>query len=146
MTALDWTYVFLAAEPLGGLLMAIPLGILKLDYPWWVTVLSGPPLAYLQVLAVDGLWSLLERWPWFVRTLERRRSARIERLLAGGAGFWATFAAAPLVGPWVVMAFLRYARIPQRRAALPILLAMLAVSLVVTAVCVLAPAAFQGAA
>lgn len=139
MSVLDWSYAFLAFQPFGGLLVAIPLGILKLGYPWWVTVLTGPPLAYLQVVVIDGLWSLLERWPWFVRTLEARRSPRIERLLDGGAGFWATFAAAPLVGPWAVMAFLRYAHIPQRRAAAPILLAMLTVSILITAVCVLAP-------
>ena len=146
MDLLDLTYAFLAFQPFGGLLVAIPLGVLKLGYPWWITVLTGPPLAYLQVVVVDGLWSLLERWPWFLRTLERRRSPRIERLLAGGAGFWATFVAAPLVGPWAVMAFLRYGRIPQRRAALPILLAMLVVSVGITAVCVWAPAAFSEAA
>jgi hypothetical protein len=57
--------------------------------------------------------------------LERRRSARIERLLQSRGGFWITFVLAPLIGPWLVMAFMRTVRVPQRRVALPIFLAML---------------------
>ena len=40
--------------------------------------------------------------------------------------FWPTFLLAPVLGPWVVMAFMRYAQVPQRRIALPVLLGILA--------------------
>lgn len=138
----DWGYVILSIQPFGGILASIPLAILALDYPWWLALLTAPALAYLQVPIIDLAWSLLERWPWFQRTLERKRSPRIERLLAGGGAFWTTFGAAPLVGPWVVMAFMRYAHVPQRRVALPIYLSMLAVGIVATALSVFVPGVF----
>jgi hypothetical protein len=120
----DLTFALLAANPVGGLLVAVPYGMLRLHYPMWLTLVAGTPLAYLQVLAIDASWTLLARIPTWQRFLERRRSPRIERLVASGGGFWITFCATPFVGPWLVMSFMRWARVPQRRVALPILMAL----------------------
>ncbi|HUB07484.1 MAG TPA: hypothetical protein VMB50_10810 [Myxococcales bacterium] len=139
----DLAFATLAANPVGGLLIAIPFGMLKLHYPAWLAVTAGVPLAYLQVPAVDVLWSTLERAGWWRRFLERRRSARVERLLASRGGFWITFAAAPFLGPWLVMAFMRYAQVPQRKVALPIVLALAATAAVVAAICLVVPDLFH---
>lgn len=139
----DWGVILLAIEPFGGILAAIPIGILALGHPWWAWLLAAPLLAYVQVPVVDLCWDLLLRWPWWNRLLERKRSPRIERLMESGGAFWPVFVASPLVGPWVVMAFLRYAHVPQRRAAAPILLSMLAVTVVVVAACVFVPESLQ---
>lgn len=122
----DLTFALLAANPVGGLLVAVPYGMLRLHYPIWLTLVAGTPLAYLQVVAIDASWTLLARIPMWQRFLDRRRSPRIERLVASGGGFWITFCATPFVGPWLVMSFMRWARVPQRRVALPILMALLA--------------------
>jgi hypothetical protein len=122
----DLTFALLAANPVGGLLVAVPYGMLRLHYPIWLTLVAGTPLAYLQVLAIDASWTLLARIPTWQRFLERMRSSRIERLVASGGGFWITFCATPFVGPWLVMSFMRWARVPQRRVALPILMALFA--------------------
>jgi hypothetical protein len=122
----DLTFALLAANPVGGLLVAVPYGMLHLHYPIWLTIAWGTPLAYLQVLVIDASWTLLARIPRWQRFLDRRRSPRVERLVASGGGFWITFCATPFVGPGVVMSFMRWARVPQRRVALPILLALLA--------------------
>lgn len=143
MTPGDVAFATLAANPIGGLLIAIPFGMLKLHYPAWLTIVAGVPLAYLQVPAVDVLWSTLERATWWRGLLERRRSARVEKLLASRGGFWITFAAAPFLGPWLVMAFMRYAHVPQRKVALPIVLALAATAAVVAALCAIVPALFH---
>lgn len=143
--AADWGVFLLAAEPFGGILVAIPLGVLVLGQPWWWWLFLGPLLAYVQVPVIDLLMDLLMRWPWWRRFLERHRSERIERLMESGGGFWSIFLAAPLVGPWVVMAFLRLVHVPQRRAALPILLSMLAVTLVTLGACLWFPTWFADA-
>jgi hypothetical protein len=140
MSASDLTFVALAANPLGGLLVAIPFAVLKLHYPWWLAVVIGTPPAYLQVIAVDLGWGVLERHDGWHRFLERRRSPRVEKLLESRGGFWITFLASPFLGPWLVMAFMRYARVPQRRVALPIILALGCTALVVSALCLLMPA------
>jgi hypothetical protein len=131
MSSGDLTFALLAANPVGGLLVAVPYGMLRLHYPIWLTVVAGTPLAYLQVLAIDASWTLLARIPTWQRFLERRRSPRIERLVASGGGFWITFCATPFVGPWLVMSFMRWARVPQRRVALPILMALFATAVAV---------------
>jgi hypothetical protein len=124
MAALE--FAALAANPFGGLLIAVPFGLVKLGFPAWVTVLAGAPLAYLQVVVVDLGWSVFDRFPAWRRLLERKRSKRVERLLASRGGFWITFVAAPVIGPWLVMAFMRYANVPQRKVAAPILLSLIA--------------------
>ncbi|MEW5849824.1 MAG: hypothetical protein AB2A00_13600 [Myxococcota bacterium] len=136
---LDLAFVTLAVSPVGGLVVAVPLAVFQLGYPAWVLLLLGPLLSYVQVIVVDVAWSRLERWPWFQGVLRRRRNARIERLMASGGAFWATFTLAPVVGPWMVMAFMRYANVSQRRVALPILLSMLCVTTALVAACHLAP-------
>jgi hypothetical protein len=87
------------------------------------------------VIAVDLAWNTLARASWWRGQLERRRNARVERLMASGGGFWITFVLAPTVGPWVVMAFLRYAQVPQRRVVAPILLALLTTATIVAIGC-----------
>jgi hypothetical protein len=139
----DLAFATLAANPIGGLLIAIPFAVLKLHYPGWLAILVGVPLAYLQVVAVDLAWSLLIRAAWWKNMLERRRSPRVERLVASRGGFWITFVLSPLIGPWVVMAFMRYAQVPQRRVALPIMLALACVGIALWTVCAILPSTFS---
>ena len=138
----DLAFLALAANPAGGLLVAVPFAILRLHYPAWLAVAASFPLAYLQVPAVDLGWSLLVRVPAWGRFLARRRSARIERLVAARGAFWVTFFATPFLGPWLVMAFMRYAQVPQRRVAAPILCALAVTASAVAGVCELIPRAF----
>jgi hypothetical protein len=135
-------FFLLAANPFGGLLVAIPFAILSLRWPAWLVVVASVPSAYLQVVLVDVGWSWLVRIAAWRRFVERRRSPRVERLVASGGGFWITFFATPLLGPWVVMAFMRYAQVRQRRVALPIALALLCSALVLVILCVVVPQLF----
>lgn len=139
MNAGDATFAALATSPFGGLVVAIPFAIFAQHYPPWLAMVAGVPFAYVQVLVVDAAWTLLTRLSWWRDFLERKRNRTVERVLASRGGFWATFVACPIVGPWVVMAFLRYARVPQRRVALPIVLSLACVSATVTLLCVFAP-------
>jgi hypothetical protein len=145
MRATDLAFALLAANPFGGLLVAIPFAILKLHYPTWLAVVVGTPLAYLQVPVVDAAWSFLARFPAWCRLLERRRSPQVTRLLESRGAFWVTFLATPVLGPWLVMAFMRYAQVGQRRVALPILAALACTAAALAWVCVLAPRAFAAA-
>jgi hypothetical protein len=135
-------FIVLAANPFGGLLVAIPFAIFTLLWPAWLVVLTGVPLAYLQVVVVDVGWESLARIGGWQRFLERRRSPRVERLVASGGGFWITFFATPLIGPWLVMAFMRYAQVRQRRVALPIVLALSCSAVVIASLCVMVPQLF----
>jgi hypothetical protein len=135
----DFAFVVLSINPFGGLLISIPLAYFQLKYPAWLCVVAGVPLAYVQVVVIDGAWSVLDAQPWWRGFLERRRSKRIEKLVEGGAPFWPTLIIAPLIGPWLVMAFMRYAKIPQRHVALPILLGLGWGALLIMAVCIYAP-------
>jgi hypothetical protein len=123
-------------------MIAIPYAMLRLHAPGWLPVLVGLPLSYVQVLVVDGAWSVLAAWPPWHRFLERRRSARVERLLARRGSFWATAVAAPVIGPWLVMAFMRYANVPQRRVALPMLFGLGVNAIGIAAVCHFVPRLF----
>jgi len=129
----DLMFALLAANPFGGLLIAIPFALLRLHYPIWLAVALGTPLAYLQVIAIDASWTLLARIDRWQRFLDRCRSPRVERLVASRGGFWITFFATPFLGPWLVMSFMRWARVSQRKVALPILLALFATALAVAA-------------
>jgi hypothetical protein len=142
MRSTDLAFVLLAANPFGGLLVAIPFAVLKLHYSMWRATGVGAPLAYLQVAAVDAGWSLLARIPGWRRFLDRRRSPRVGRLVASQGAFWITFFATPLLGPWLVMAFMRYAQVEQRRVALPILASLACTAVALAWACVLAPRAF----
>jgi hypothetical protein len=145
MRPTDLAFALLAANPFGGLLVAIPFAILKLHYPTWLAIAVGTPLAYLQVVVVDAAWSLLARIPGWGRLLEKRRSPRVARLVASGGAFWLTFLATPLLGPWLVMAFMRYAQVGQRRVALPILASLACTAAALAWACALAPRAFAAA-
>jgi hypothetical protein len=138
----DVAFAALAANPFGGLLVAVPFGILKLHYRPWVAAGIGTPLAYLQVFVVDLGFGLLAKIPCWLPFLERRRSPRIQRLVASRGAFWLTFVATPFLGPWLVMAFMRYGNVPQRRVALPILLALAATATVVATLATFVPRAF----
>jgi hypothetical protein len=127
-------FAAIAANPIGGLPVAIPFAIFKLHYPAWLAAVSGVPFAYLQVLAVDASWSRLERTSWWLPFLERRRGRWAERLMASNGGFWVSFFSTYL-GPWATMAFARYAKVPQRKVAPPILCALLTCAAVVAAGC-----------
>jgi hypothetical protein len=142
MTSGDFAFATLAANPIGGLLVAIPFGVLKQHYPLWRVVLTGVPLAYLQVFVVDLAWSVFIRAAWWQRFLDRRRSKTVERLIASKGGFWITFFACPVLGPWAVMAFMRYAQVPHRRVALPMALSLLCFAAALSALCIYAPRMF----
>jgi hypothetical protein len=138
-----YAFATLAVNPVGGLMVAIPYAVLRLGYPAWVTVVAGVPLAYVQVVAVDLGWTWLDRIGAWNRFLERRRSPRVERLIAARGGFWITLICTPLLGPWLVMAFMRYAQVPQRRVALPILLGLCASASTLALLCAFVPRLFN---
>ena len=64
-------FILLSINPIGGTLASIPYGLFALKYPAWLTVVAGAPLAYVQVLVVDLLWSTLDG-----RRLLHRAAAR----------------------------------------------------------------------
>jgi len=142
MRSTDLAFALLAANPLGGLLVAIPFAVLKLHYPGWLAIVAGAPLAYLQVAVVDAGWSLLDGVPGWRRLLERRRSPRVARLVDSRGAFWITFFATPILGPWLVMAFMRYAQVGQRRVALPILASLACTATAIAGACALVPHVF----
>lgn len=135
----DVTFAALAVNPVGGLLVAVPWGALLMHYPAWLIILVGPPCAYLQVVIIDFGFDQLCRLAWFRNLLERRRSPRLERLMSSGGAFAPTFLLAPLVGPWLVMACMRFVRVPQRVVALPIYLGLTCLTALLTTACVWAP-------
>jgi len=135
----DWAFVTLAINPIGGLLVAIPFAVFELRYPGWLAVVAGTPLAYVQVLVVDLGWNQLVRIGAWNRLLERLRSPRVERLTSSRGNFWLTLLFTPMIGPWVVMAFMRYARVPQRRVALPMVLGIVVAASGLALLCDLAP-------
>lgn len=139
----DLFYVAWAINPIGGLAVAIPFAVIKLRYPAWFVLLTGVPLAYVQVLVVDLGWTTLERWPRWRSLIERRRSERLERLAASGGAFIPTAILAPIIGPWLVMAVMRYARVPQRRVIAPILFGILVMAAATTALSVQIPGLFH---
>jgi hypothetical protein len=117
-------FVALAVNPFGGLLFAIPYAKAVLDVsPWWAA-LFGWPLAYVQVLFVDVLWKTLSRIGWWQRLIERRRTPRLQRMVSSRYMFWMIVVFGAFVGPWLVMAVMRYANVPHRRIAAPIALSL----------------------
>ena len=136
-------FALLAVNPIGGLLAAIPFALLKMNYPPWAVVITGVPLSYLQVVFVDLGWSQLEKWSWWKRLIERSRGKWAQRLVASRGAFWVTFLATPFLGPWLVMALMRWAGVGQRVVALPILLSLVASSTIIAAMCVFVPKLFE---
>jgi len=135
-------FAALAINPLGGLMIAIPVAMLKFHWSPWPVLAAGIPLAYVQVVAVDGLWFLLEKWPAFLRFLERRQSPRLSRLVKSRGAFWSTVVVAPLAGPWLVMALMRFAGVKQRTVGPPIFLGLVWNGSAIAAGCALLPQLF----
>lgn len=117
-------FVALAINPFGGLLIAIPYAKGVLGVSPWLAALVGWPLAYVQVVFVDLLWKTLRRIPWWERLIERKRTPRLERMASSPYMFWMILAFATFLGPWLVMAIMRYANVPHRKIAVPMALSI----------------------
>ena len=135
-------FALLAANPIGGLSVAIPFAIFKLHYSSWVVFAAGVPLAYTQVVAVDLGFDALSRMSWWRRLVERSRNRTVERLVASRGSFLATAVFSPFIGPWIVMALMRYAQIPHRKVALPLLVGISWTCAATLAACVFLPRLF----
>lgn len=132
-------FVLAALNPFGGLFIAVPVAIFKLGWPPWLAVALSVPLAFVQVLAVDLLWERLSRWPWWVRTVEKKRSKKLTDLLArNDAKLWLSLFGV-WIGPTVVTAVARYAGHSVHRVALPLLFGLFYVAVGTAVVCRLAP-------
>lgn len=137
------TFATLSINPFGGMMLSIPFAVFHMRWPAWLALLLGLPLSYVQVLAVDGLWSQLTRLRWWRGFIERRRSPRVERLVASRGSFWLTALLSPLVGPWLVMSFMRYAHVPLRRVALPLALGLVWNGAAIALACAYLPRLFR---
>jgi hypothetical protein len=135
----DLSFAVLAINPIGGLAIAIPFAVFGLHHPAWLAWVVGLPLAYVQVLAVDLLWTQLVKLRGLSGFLERRRSPKVERLVASRGSFWLTMLLSPFIGPWLVMAFMRFAQVPHRKVALPLFLGLAWNSGAVAAACAWLP-------
>jgi len=125
MAGAGWLgFVILAVNPFGGLLFAIPYAATVLHVSPWIAALVGWPLAYVQVAAVDLLWSSLSKWPWWARLIEKKRTPRLERMASSENMFWLVLVFGTILGPWLVMAVMRYAKVSQRRIAVPMALSI----------------------
>ena len=139
MTALVIAFVLASINPIGGLMVSLPLAIFKLHWPAWFAVLLGVPLAYVQVIVVDLFWQRLLAWPTWTRLVERRRSPRLEQILAHRYAPWLLAVASPWLGPWLVMAVARFGGRRQSQLALPLLFGLTYVGIGIAAICVYAP-------
>ena len=135
-------FALMAANPIGGLTVAIPFALLKLGYSPWPVVAIGVPLAYLQVLVVDGCWNTLERMGWWRRMMAKSRGKWANRLVESRGAFWITFVVTPIIGPWMVMALMRWAGVPQRQVATAILSSQVVAASIIATLCVFIPALF----
>ena len=135
-------FALLAANPIGGLLVAIPFAMLSLDFSPWLTVGTGVPLAYIQVVVIDLSWTRLERLGWWRRILQKSRGKWADRLVQSRGAFWITFIATPIIGPWLVMALMRWIGVPQRQIALALVSSMVTLASVIAGLCAFVPAVF----
>jgi hypothetical protein len=138
-----WHYVVLfviaCVNPFGGMFVAMPLAVFKLEWPAWFACVLGIPLGYVQVVAVDLLWGRLQAWPWWIQAIEKRRSPKLNALLArDDAKLWlAVFGV--WAGPWLVAAITRYSGHTVKRVALPLLFGITYVTIGTALACVYAP-------
>lgn len=139
MTALIIAFVLTSINPIGGLMVSLPLAIFKIGWPAWLAVVLGVPLAYVQVLVVDLFWERLLAWPFWTRFVERRRSTRLEKILAHRYAPWILAVASPWLGPWLVMAVARFAGRRQSQLAAPLLFGLTYVAIGIALICVYAP-------
>jgi hypothetical protein len=138
-----WTYVVLfvlaGLNPFGGMFVAMPIAIFKLDWPPWLGVVLAVPLGYVQVIVIDVLWERLLAWPWFMHAIEKRRSEKLTNLLArDDAKLWLAIFGV-WIGPWLVTAFARFAGHSVARVALPLLFGLTYLAIGTAVVCKLAP-------
>jgi len=132
-------FVIAGLNPFGGMFVAIPIGMFKLGWPAWMAVALAIPLAYVQVLGVDLMWNRLLAWPAWMRVVERRRSKKLDALLARqDAGLWLALLS-PWLGPWLVMAVARFSGKTLRNVGLPLFFGLVYVAIAAGAVCVVAP-------
>lgn len=120
-------------------MVSLPLAIFKLHWPAWFAVVLGVPLAYVQVAAVDLFWQRLLTWPLWTRLVERRRSTRLERILAHRSAPLLLAVTSPWLGPWLVMAVARFGGRRQSQLAIPLLVGITYVAIGIAAICVYAP-------
>ena len=139
----DLLFALLSYNPFGGLLISIPFAVFKLKYPVMLALVAGVPCAYMQVPTVDVFWNQLNRWDRFRRFVESKRSPRIQKMMESKGAFWPILIFSPLVGPWLVMAFMRYANVPQRRVAAPLFLGLTWVGVLIAGACVFLPQLVQ---
>ena len=139
MNSLLAAFVVVAINPFGGLFLAVPLAIFELQWSPALAVAIAVPLSYVQVLAVDLGWDSLQRWEGLMRFVEKKRSDRLESALrARWAPVWITLMS-PWIGPWLVMAVMRFGKMPRGRAFLPLFLGLAWVGTLTGVVCVYAP-------
>ncbi len=139
-----WHYVVLfllaCVNPFGGMFVAMPLGLFKLEWPVWLVCSIGIPLGYVQVIVVDLLWARLEAWPWWMAMIEKRRNPKLTALLARkDATLWLAIFGV-WAGPWLVAALTRYSGLPVKRVALPLLFGISYLAVGTALVCTYAPA------
>jgi hypothetical protein len=137
-----WQILFFALQsinPVAGILASIPVAILS--FKWHPLVVAGfaVPLCYAQVIAVDCFWNRLVSWKRFADFLEKKRSPQIEKLVASKGAFLSTAIISPLIGPWVVMGFMKYAGVPQRKVGLPIAIGIAWMTTLLATLSALAP-------
>jgi hypothetical protein len=132
-------FVISGLNPFGGAFVAIPIAIFQLGWAPWLAVALTIPLVYAQVVAVDLLWDRLLAWPAWLRFVEKRRSARLERILARrDAGVWLALLG-PWIGCWLVIAAARFGGHRQSKVALPLLIGITYLGALTAAICVFAP-------
>jgi hypothetical protein len=135
----DLWFALLSYNPFGGLLVSIPFAVFHLKYSAMTALVAGVPFAYMQVPTVDVFWNQLNKWERFKRFVEGKRSPRIEKMMESKGAFWPILIFSPIVGPWLVMAFMRYANVPQRRVAAPLFLGLTWVGVLIASACVFLP-------
>jgi hypothetical protein len=138
-SALVAAFVLTSMNPIGGMTVSVPLAVFKLHWPAWFAVLLGVPLSYVQVLVVDLFWDRLQRWPRWLLFVEKRRSPRLDRIVAHRYAKWLLAIASPWLGPWLVMAVARFGGRRHAELALPLLFGLSYVGVGIAAICVLAP-------
>ena len=136
-------FLLVALSPVGGMVVAIPLGVLAFGFPPLVAAGLGVAAAWAQAALVDVAWSGLEHYGWWRRLLERQRRSSVVRCLTAPRAFWPTVLLTPLVGPWAVMGLMRYAGVTGRQVTPPILLGLALLAGGLCGACEWAPALFS---
>jgi len=136
-------FALLSYNPFGGLLVSIPYAVFHLEYSAVTALVAGVPFAYLQVPTIDLFWNQFSRWERFRRFVEGKRSPRVEKMVQSKGAFWPIVLLSPVVGPWLVMAFMRYAHVPQRKVAAPLFLGLTWVGVLIALACAFLPQLVQ---